>query len=95
MTSVHMAAGATIPCNSVTLIIVRFLHDPRMLYLNWEMKRKKMETNSQHIHVLSKCSLSKEEGHIHMTDRKQIVTQFHYVSVKKNYVINAELCHTI
>lgn len=30
-----------------------------------------------------------------MTDKNQIFTQFYYVSAKKNYVINAELCHAI
>lgn len=30
-----------------------------------------------------------------MTVKNQIFTQFYYVSVKKNYVINAKLCHAI
>lgn len=30
-----------------------------------------------------------------MTDKNQIFAQFYYVYVKKNYVVNAELCQAI
>lgn len=45
--------------------------------------------------MLNKYSLSKAEKYTNMTDKNQIFTQFYYVSVKKNYVISAKLCHAI
>lgn len=45
--------------------------------------------------MLNKYSLSKEEKYTNMIDKNQIFTHFYYVSVKKNYVINAKLCHAI